>query len=481
MSATIFFSWQLDTPPTIGRNFLHSALEGACRALGREKNVEDAPRDPLTVDSDTRGEPGQPPIVDTILKKIDAAQLFVADMTYTAQSPGGKHSPNPNVLIEYGWALKGKTHRRIISVMNTAYGNPDDIELPFDLRYTRWPLGYHLPEDATPETRAEVKRQLVKDLTSRIRTCLREVPEAPEAPRRVPFTDLRAWAIKAGWNGDIHAATIGDNDWGSFCRYLRQAAVDGAIAFTGRRYLYDFGEATDDQPQVAIPQSHFDEYGFDIVQLASDTNYNIFTSKLGVSSRDLRGEIFRDLHVDEAKARAWLAQGGRPPALSDVAVRIDTAGPDIGDYVPVCTLAVRNIGSTEFDRCLVEMLEFSGTLPSSVPLPMTLRSANQIRSNERGRFLLSAGQEVLIPLAFHRSQRANEWFLVDEHGARHFFSADPTKMIVRIYGGPAPGNALIFINTDAGWRAMPTISTVPSDATLRNLSGTGLEIGRAHV
>jgi hypothetical protein len=475
MSATIFFSWQLDTPPTIGRNFLHSALEGACRALGRAKDVEDAPRDALTVDSDTQGEPGQPPIVETILKKIDAAQLFVADMTYIAQSSGGKHSPNPNVLIEYGWALKGKSHSRIISVMNTAFGKPPEIELPFDLRYARWPLGFHLPEDATPEVKTEVKRQLVRDLTSRIRACLRDVPEASEAPRRVPFTDLRAWAIAAGWNGDIHAATVGDNDWGNFCRRLRQAAVDGAVAFTGRRYLYDFGEETDDQPQIPIPQPHFDEYGFDIVQLATADNYDIFTSRLGVAPRDLRGQIFRDLHVDEARARAWLAQGGRPPAPSDVAVRIDTAGTEIGDYVPVCTLAVRNIGSTDFERCLVEMVEFSGTLPPNISLPMTLRTVNQIRSNERGRFLLSAGQEVMIPMAFHRPQRANEWFLVDEHDASHSFSADPTKMLVRIFGGPAPGSALVFINTDAGWRAIPTISTVPSDATLRSLSGRGLD------
>lgn len=155
-------------------------------------------------------------------------------------------------------------------------------------------------------------------------------------------------------------------------------------------------------------------------------------------------------------------------------MRIDTGGAAIGDCVPVCTLAVRNTGSADFERCLVEMVEFSGTLPPNVSLSMTLCTANQIQSNERGRFLLSAGQEVMIPMAFHRRQRANEWFLVDERGARHFFSADPTKMIVRIYGGPAPGNALVFINTDAGWRAMPSLSTVSSDTTPRTLSGAGL-------
>ena len=82
---------------------------------------------------------------------------------------------------------------------------------------------------------------------------------------------------------------------------------------------------------------------------------------------------------------------------------------------------------------------------------------------------------MIIPLAFHRPQRANEWFLVDDSGTKHFFSADPTKMILRVYGGPAPGNALVFINTDAGWKALPTVGTVPSDVTLWSMSAARLD------
>jgi hypothetical protein len=158
---------------------------------------------------------------------------------------------------------------------------------------------------------------------------------------------------------------------------------------------------------------------------------------------------------------------------------IAAGGAGVGDYVPVCTLAVKNIGKTDLERCLVEMIEFSGTLPPNIALPLTLRTANQIRGDERGRFLLSAGQEAIIPLAFHRPQRANEWFLVDDSGTKHFFSADPTKIIVRIYGGPAPGSALVFINTDAGRKALPTVSTVPSGVTLWSMSTAPLDsLGR---
>jgi hypothetical protein len=45
---------------------------------------------------------GQPPIVETILRKTDEAAVFVADMTFTAKRVDGRPSPNPNVLIEYG-------------------------------------------------------------------------------------------------------------------------------------------------------------------------------------------------------------------------------------------------------------------------------------------------------------------------------------------------------------------------------------------
>jgi hypothetical protein len=48
-----------------------------------------------------------------------------------------------------------------------------------------------------------------------------------------------------------------------------------------------------------------------------------------------------------------------------------------------------------------------------------------------------------------------------------FLSANPTKLILRIYGGPSPGNALVFVDTDASWRAMPSVKTIPTHFTLQ--------------
>jgi hypothetical protein len=67
---------------------------------------------------------------------------------------------------------------------------------------------------------------------------------------------------------------------------------------------------------------------------------------------------------------------------------------------------------------------------------------------------------------FRRDNRRNEWFFIDENAEKYFRAPDPTKMIVRIYGGPAPGNALVYLDVDAGWNPFPSVKTVPSDFTL---------------
>ncbi len=124
------------------------------------------------------------------------------------------------------------------------------------------------------------KIALTKELEAAIRACLCVAPQAPAPSQRMPLTELRAAASAAGWSADVHAATVGDNDWWTFMKRLRQAAADGAIPFFGRRYLFDHEKDSDPEPLLLIPTSHFAEFGFDVVQLAEADNYNIFTCKL---------------------------------------------------------------------------------------------------------------------------------------------------------------------------------------------------------
>ena len=95
-------------------------------------------------------------ITATILDKISRSAVFVADLTPVGETPDRKALPNPNVLIELGWALRDLGPDRIIAVLNTAGGwKPDD--LPFDIRHRR-AMTYELAEPADKKTR-EVARK----------------------------------------------------------------------------------------------------------------------------------------------------------------------------------------------------------------------------------------------------------------------------------------------------------------------------------
>ena len=164
----VFFSWQSDTPNNVGRNFVERCLERAIGQLQADAEV-DLPDREIEVDRDTQDVPGSPPIMEIIFGKIDRAAVFLADMTYVAERQGGGRSPNPNVCIEYGWALKALSWRRVIAVMNTAMGHPDDFELPFDVRHTRRPIMYALAEGADEATRTAARDGLVKALTGALK------------------------------------------------------------------------------------------------------------------------------------------------------------------------------------------------------------------------------------------------------------------------------------------------------------------------
>ena len=84
MAYTVFFSWQSDHNPNEGRNLIESAIKSAIQRLGEDAEIEESLRDGLSLDKDTKGVPGNPPIFETILKKIDRSAIFVPDLTSVA-------------------------------------------------------------------------------------------------------------------------------------------------------------------------------------------------------------------------------------------------------------------------------------------------------------------------------------------------------------------------------------------------------------
>lgn len=163
MASTVFFSWQSDTPGREGRNFLEQALTKALFQLAEDGQLEEAARD-LELDKDTKDVSGSPPIVETIFGKIDRALAVVCDVTFITDRGDGRMSPNPNVLIEYGWALKSRGHARVITVMNEAFGPASETSLPFDMRHLRWPIRYSLPSGASSDEKAVALKAVTRSL-----------------------------------------------------------------------------------------------------------------------------------------------------------------------------------------------------------------------------------------------------------------------------------------------------------------------------
>lgn len=184
----IFYSWQSDSPAKTNRNFIEGVLKRVIKEIGQEEGDVEVAERPLQLDRDTKGVSGSPSIVEAILGKIENCGVFVPDLTFVGETPAGRPLQNPNVLIEYGWALSHIGDARIVAVMNTAYGEPGKDSMPFDLVHKRWPIRYTLEEGADASERKRVKDGLVHELKGAILAALSEVPAlpTPEAPRLQP-------------------------------------------------------------------------------------------------------------------------------------------------------------------------------------------------------------------------------------------------------------------------------------------------------
>lgn len=181
MSKTVFWSWQSDRSERETRHLIREALLVALDRLTGESDIEER----IEIDHDTRGLPGSPDIVVLILKKIDAASVFVADITPIAISNGGKHVANPNVLIELGYAKKALGTARVVTIWNTAFTQSRPEDLPFDLRGRRGPITYALEAGASREALGKARSLLVEGLADRIGACLDHLP--PQPPAALPW------------------------------------------------------------------------------------------------------------------------------------------------------------------------------------------------------------------------------------------------------------------------------------------------------
>jgi hypothetical protein len=104
------------------------------------------------------------------MAKITAAGVFVSDLSFVGKRSDGCPTSNPNVLIEYGYALARCGSERVVAVMNDTYGKPTNVNLPFNLAHTRFPITYTLAENASEEERKAARNALTKSFEGALRT-----------------------------------------------------------------------------------------------------------------------------------------------------------------------------------------------------------------------------------------------------------------------------------------------------------------------
>lgn len=166
---SIFYSWQSDLSKDTNQNAIRQCLRSSLNLV--EESFDEYR---LEIDEATRGTTGSPNIPQTIFNKISQCEIFICDVSIiNSKTNDIKKTPNPNVLIELGYAIASVGWDRIIMLFNLESGNfPND--LPFDIdRQRTSPYRIKNKDDKSG------KNELVKLLKIAIEPILKIKPPKP--------------------------------------------------------------------------------------------------------------------------------------------------------------------------------------------------------------------------------------------------------------------------------------------------------------
>ena len=124
MKVSIFYSWQSDLPSKTNRYFIEESIKKSLGDINKDSRII------ACIDRDTKGELGSPDIRASIFQKINHSKFFICDI-----SLNDNQTPNANVLIELGYAIKSMGWNKILCLFNTQTGEIED--LPFDINHNR--------------------------------------------------------------------------------------------------------------------------------------------------------------------------------------------------------------------------------------------------------------------------------------------------------------------------------------------------------
>ncbi len=159
MEFSIFWSWQSDVRANCNRTLIRNSIEIAMEHIKSNARIVPEIQNYNILES-AEGVSGTPSITDEIISRIDHCNVFIADLTLVGKINETKMTPNPNVMIEMGYASSKIGWNSIITVMNTFFG--DTGFLPFDLQNRRFPIIYHSSPEETERTK--IKEELTKNI-----------------------------------------------------------------------------------------------------------------------------------------------------------------------------------------------------------------------------------------------------------------------------------------------------------------------------
>jgi len=160
MQRSVFYSWQSDLPNSTNREFIKNVLAGSLAEIESDDTYFMIP----FADRGAVGSTALTGIAASIFTKINNSSVFVCDLSVINNPDAcGIASPNPNVLLELGYAAKKLGWKNIIVLMNDVYGGCE--KLSFDLSNCQL-LTYTLAESSDDQTaeRRKVSLKLKADI-----------------------------------------------------------------------------------------------------------------------------------------------------------------------------------------------------------------------------------------------------------------------------------------------------------------------------
>lgn len=206
MKIKIFYSWQTTTNTKYNKNFILTCLEKAVKKVNKKPELKDIE---FIILEGVRGEPGSPQVASKITdERIPNSDIFIADLSVVNHISGfkkfirkivnDKFKPfqNNNVINEHGVANNAIGLEKMIGVLNSEYGSPNENpeNIPFDLRHIRFPIEYRYSE------KTKDKDKMQTDFVNDLANAIKDTAISALQSQKSKFHPLQVWS---DWENSI--------------------------------------------------------------------------------------------------------------------------------------------------------------------------------------------------------------------------------------------------------------------------------------